>query len=132
MRLPRFARMWGIPNNHKNTDCEIEEDGDTDTDVDAYTQPFEGTEEIEIEEGEGEFCEEQSGGYESIAEEGDGLVWVVRKLEKGGEKEGRGTIIKSLLVTSPMVTSHWCLPTGPRVTPDFRIGLRNAPIIEAI
>ena len=44
----------------------------------------------------------------------------VRKSDKGNEKEGRSTIIKSLLVTSPMVTSHWCLPTGPRVTPDFK------------
>ncbi|TGO44123.1 hypothetical protein BCON_0599g00040 [Botryotinia convoluta] len=71
--------MGGTPDNHHDTDCGVEKDGDADSDVDAYAQPFEGTEEIEIEEEEGEFCEE-SGRYEGVAEEGNGLWgggWVV-------------------------------------------------------
>ncbi|TGO20654.1 hypothetical protein BPAE_0277g00050 [Botrytis paeoniae] len=73
MRLPCFACIGGTPDNHQDTGYGVEKDSDADSNVDAYAQPFEGTKEIEIEEEEGEFREEKSGGYEGVAEEVDGL-----------------------------------------------------------
>ncbi|TGO07362.1 hypothetical protein BTUL_0287g00030 [Botrytis tulipae] len=68
MRLPRFVCAGRTPDNHQDTDGGVEENGDADSDVDAYAQPFEGIEEIEIEEER-----KRSGGYEGVAEQCDGL-----------------------------------------------------------